>query len=236
MPNRMLRDWTKSEKVNSLSVHAERFFVRLIMAVDDFGGFYADCRILRSSLFPLLDGVRDADLLRWMAECQKAGLIVVYENSGRRYLQILDFGQRLRQKHRKYPPPSDSDLLTVDSNVRADDGNMLTDDGLKRREEEEKGREEPPPDFSGYAGVVCFNAEETILASPIELEKIIARVGGFSVEEAKEILRKYHLHLESKEQYPMGRKAVFAGFEKWLMTEFKNKPLERTGIKGGMVF
>ena len=107
MPNRMLRDWTLSKRMKSLSVHAERFFVRLIMKVDDYGCFYADQSILKASLFPmLLDTIREADLLRWMAECQKAGLIVIYESDSKQYLQICDFNQRLRAKRAKYPLPS----------------------------------------------------------------------------------------------------------------------------------
>jgi hypothetical protein len=107
MPNRILRDWTDSEIINGLTVYAERFFTRLIMTVDDYGCFYADQRILKANLFPLkLDSVREADLLLWMAECQKAGLIVVYESSGKKYLQVLNFNQRLRIKKSKFPLPS----------------------------------------------------------------------------------------------------------------------------------
>ena len=85
MPNRMLRPWVNSDKVNSLSVHSERFFVRLIMVVDDYGCFYADVRLLKANLFPLLlDTIREADMIRWLAECQKAGLIVLYESSGKK--------------------------------------------------------------------------------------------------------------------------------------------------------
>jgi hypothetical protein len=106
MPNRMLRDWTGSDKVNSLSVYAERFFTRLIMKVDDYGCFYADERLLKSHLFPLLiDSIRVADLLRWMTECQKAGLIVLYEYANNKYLQILDFKQRLDKARSKFPLP-----------------------------------------------------------------------------------------------------------------------------------
>lgn len=113
MPNRLLRDWTNSDKIRDISVHAERFFVRLIMKVDDYGCFWADPMRLKANLFPLLlDSVRDADVSRWMAECQKAGLIVIYEESSKRYLQILDFGQRLRQKTQKFPMPADGCQLT----------------------------------------------------------------------------------------------------------------------------
>lgn len=107
MANRVLRDWTDSEPINSLSVNSERFFTRLIMKVDDYGRFYSDARLLKANLFPLLlDSIREADVIRWMAECQKAGLIVIYEVSSKRYLQIVDFKQRLRKMTSKYPGPS----------------------------------------------------------------------------------------------------------------------------------
>lgn len=137
MPNRMLRDWTGSDKVNKLNVNSERFFVRLIMKVDDFGCFYADPRLLKANLFPLLlDNIRDADILRWMDECQKAGLIVVYENSSKRYLQILDFKQRLDKARNKYPLPTDNDLRAFVNVFPAEEKGTRT-------EVEEKGREFP---------------------------------------------------------------------------------------------
>lgn len=114
MPNRMLRDWTDSEKINKLTVHAERFFARLIMKVDDYGCFHADSRLLKASLFPLqLDSIREADLLRWATECQKAGLIVLYESNSKKYLQILDFRQRLDKSNPKFPLPDSGKPLTI---------------------------------------------------------------------------------------------------------------------------
>lgn len=107
----MLRDWTDSEKVNGLTVHAERFFVRLIMKVDDYGCFYANPPLVKASCFPLLlDAVREADISRWMAECQKAGLIVLYEADGKRYLQIIDFKQRMDKARAKFPFPTENQL------------------------------------------------------------------------------------------------------------------------------
>lgn len=115
MPNRILRDWTNSDKINDLSVQAERFFTRLIMKVDDFGCFYADTRLLKANLFPLLlDSIREADLLRWMTECQKSGLIVLYNNTNKKYLQIIDFRQRLDKAKSKYPLPLKTDFPESD--------------------------------------------------------------------------------------------------------------------------
>lgn len=114
MPNRILRDWTDSDKINALSALAERFFTRLIMKADDFGCFYADTRLVKANLFPLLmDSIREADIARWMEECQKAGLIVLYEVSGKKYLEVLNFNQRLRLQKRKFPCRSNDGQMTV---------------------------------------------------------------------------------------------------------------------------
>lgn len=117
MPNRMLRDWTQSEKIDELTCESERFFTRLIMKVDDYGCFWADTRLLKANLFPLkLDKIREADMLRWMAECQKAGLIVLYEVNQKKYLQIIDFRQRLDRAKAKFPLPTGEDPLTTGKN------------------------------------------------------------------------------------------------------------------------
>ena len=95
MPNRILRDWTDSDRVNSLTAEAERFFTRLIMKADDFGRYHADPKRLKAFLFPLNDDLRETDISRWLAECEQAGLMRFYEVSGKRYLELWNFGQRL---------------------------------------------------------------------------------------------------------------------------------------------
>jgi hypothetical protein len=119
MPSRILRDWTDSEPINELSAQAEVFYVRLIMKADDFGLFHANPKLLRSLLFPLKDGIRETDISRWLAECEKAGLIRPYTVDEKSYLEIVKFGQRLQQKRSKFPLPpqinSESQLKTVEN-------------------------------------------------------------------------------------------------------------------------
>lgn len=105
MPNRILRDWTDSLRVNAVSPGAELFFVRLIMKADDFGRFHAIPSLLKASLFPLrLDATREADISRWTAECAKAGLIVLYVAGNRSYLEIMGYGQRVKDGQKsKFP-------------------------------------------------------------------------------------------------------------------------------------
>jgi hypothetical protein len=146
--NRLLKNTTLSEKVNMLSFQAEVLFYRLIMVADDWGGFFATPKIVKANCFPLkTDTIRDADIARWIDEIEKAGVIVVYTVADKDYLRIVDFGQRLRTKRSKYPEPP-TDLLTIDSNVRTNDGELqqsaadCSNVSLKYEEKYEEKREE----------------------------------------------------------------------------------------------
>lgn len=137
MPNRMLRDWTYSDKINTISVHAERFFIRLIMKVDDYGIFYANTSLLKANLFPLLlDSIRETDITRWMAECQKAGIVLLYESQGKRYVQICEFKQRLDKARIKYPLPENGTSLTTVNEFPPEE--KLKENKKLKTEEEEK--------------------------------------------------------------------------------------------------
>lgn len=162
MPMRLLRDWTDSEKVNALTANAETLFVRLIMKADDYGRYFGNPQLLKSYLYPLKD-IRVADISRWCAECADAGLIAIYESAGKRYIEILNFGQRLRQKSdSRFPSPP-----THDSNARSCDSNMPTCDSNVRLEEEarsenkeidffdKKSPSSPKPEKSGASGAAA---------------------------------------------------------------------------------
>lgn len=133
MPNRILRDWTTSENIDRLSEGAELFFVRLIMKADDHGCFHSNPKLLKAALFPLRE-YKLTQIDGWILECKKVGIILIYG----KYLQIINFGQRLRTMNSKFPLP--------DSNSLTDDGQMtdkcLTDDGLKRSRNEVETEDE----------------------------------------------------------------------------------------------
>ncbi|HKB60060.1 MAG TPA: hypothetical protein VKC56_08470 [Gallionellaceae bacterium] len=107
MPNRILREGIlTSERVNSLGFEAEVFYRRLMSVADDYGRFHAHPALLRAALFPLkLDAVRDEAMARLLEEVETAGLVRTYVVEGKRYLQLLDFRQRVRANASKFPAP-----------------------------------------------------------------------------------------------------------------------------------
>ncbi len=134
MANRVLRDWTDSENIDKLSFQAEVLFVRLFMKADDFGCFYANPKLIKAAIFPLKD-IRESDISRWMDECQKSGVIAFYESKEKKYLQIINFNQRLRTMRSKFPKPADNctplaELL--DHRQLSIVRQLLTNDRLKR--------------------------------------------------------------------------------------------------------
>lgn len=109
MPNRYLREsYIGSESVNALSWQAEVFWTRLLVAVDDWGRCEAHPKLLRAKIFPLrLDAVREADVSRLIAECEKAGLVRLYSDNGKEYLQMFkwEVGRALESKYPDPPGP-----------------------------------------------------------------------------------------------------------------------------------
>ena len=119
MPNRLIREGIlSSDRVEQLDFAAEVFYRRLMSKVDDHGLFDARPSMLRTSLYPLrVDRVREADISRWIAMCEKAGLIALYEHGGKPYLQMLDTRWQVRSEA-KFPLPSATgakQLQTVDN-------------------------------------------------------------------------------------------------------------------------
>lgn len=120
MPNRILREGIlSSERVATLGWPEEVFYRRLMSIVDDYGRHEAGHQLLRAKCYPLqTDSVRVADIARWMAACQKSGLILVYGANGKQYLEVADFDQRQRTES-KYPPPQASASICAQMSANA---------------------------------------------------------------------------------------------------------------------
>lgn len=106
MPNRYIREAAiRSRAVNSLSWQAEVFWRRLLNLVDDFGRYTAEPDLLLADVFPRqLAKVREADIPRLLAECEKAGLLFRFAAGGKDFL-VMNQWEPGRAKVSKYPPP-----------------------------------------------------------------------------------------------------------------------------------
>ena len=143
MPTRLLREGIlTSERVDRLDPPSEVFYRRLMSKVDDHGLYDARPSILRASLYPLkVDRVREADITRWIAACDKAELIALFahnveagssrwiaacEMAGltaleKPYLMMLDTRWQVRAEA-KHPLPPVNGRKQLFSSVHLDEG------------------------------------------------------------------------------------------------------------------
>lgn len=125
MPNRIIKETIcTSEDLNKLSWQAEVLFYRLMVKADDFGAYFGNESIVKSTCFPLRsDDISCLQVKSWLEELSKAGLIYLYTaNDGRCYLQFAKWEkhQQKRATNRKFP--------ALDSNCNQ----MISNDSLAR--------------------------------------------------------------------------------------------------------
>lgn len=176
MPNRILRDWTDSAAVNSLSWQAECLFIRLIMKADDYGCFHGNEKLLKSLLFPLKDGLRDADIARWLTELSASGLIRNYsDDGGKPFIEIRNYGQRLKNSRRKFPePPADSRKFPeVPGSSRKFPADIETESETIKKERE---KEKTPPGAAALSVSFSLNHPKNTAEVVAEAEKRCVRI------------------------------------------------------------
>lgn len=137
MANRIIRDWTDSERINNLSFQAETLFIRLMMKADDLGTYHANPKLIKAFCFPLKN-IRESDITRWLQELTSAGIIALYDADNKPYLHIINFGQRLRQVNPKFPQIPKNEL---DKFMSATCQQYVSSPPLEEEEEEEEKKE-----------------------------------------------------------------------------------------------
>lgn len=236
MPNRILRDWTDSFTMDELDAHAERFFVRLIMKVDDFGCFHADSRLLKANLFPLKADVRDTDISRWIAACEKAGLITIYNVAMKEYLQIVNFNQRLRQKQNKFPLPNEcsSGERQATNTSQANDGQVA----VNSPPETKRSRNEVETSVEGENFRAPDLGQSNLFRKPViptkqQVWEAFSNAGG-----TKEMAKVFWERSESTGWFFRGspitnfRHLVGSFIENWKKNDSKNSKSEVNAVSG----
>lgn len=171
MPNRIIRESINdSETVNALSMRSELFYRRLQLVVDDYGRYEARLPILRVRLFGLqLEQWPEAEIHAALKECNEAcradgtPLVRLYEKDRKVFLEVTDFRQPIRIKHKKYPEPQEGTEVCVDSLMRS----RCTADA-KRMHVSSNPIQDPDPRSKQHTqNGTCNNDEAFVCAEPL---------------------------------------------------------------------
>ena len=110
VPNRIIKESIcTSEDIAKLTPMAEILFYRLMVKADDYGAYYGNESIVKSTCFPLKsDDIKCNQVQSWINELVSANLIYLYRaEDGRNYIQFVKWEkhQQIRAKKRKFPEP-----------------------------------------------------------------------------------------------------------------------------------
>lgn len=181
MPNRIIKESIcTSEDINGLSQGAEILFYRLIVKADDFGCYHGNVKIIKNFCYPLKsDEIKDKQLIEWINELIKAGLIFTYASEdGKQYIKLTKWEkhQQKRAKNSKYPLPQSHDINC----------NQLQPNVSEKRETRNEKREyenaEPP------VQKLTLSEFKNVRITEEEKQKLYERFGQFATDEAIEEL------------------------------------------------
>lgn len=182
---------------------AGRLFKHILQYVNDENPITDDA-ITNISFEPIKQQLK-RDLKKWKGEKKKKSLAGKKGMANRWRDKGLGDNKSITGDNSVIPEITE---ITVSESVSVNDNVTV----INKREREDTAR-------------TVVNAEIEILKNPIQFEVIVMNARR-EISQGREILHRYHLYLESKEMYPKTKKAVFAGFEKWINDE---KKFERNG-------
>lgn len=123
MPNRIIKESIcTSEEIAGLSMGAEILFYHLIVKVDDFGVYFGNPQIIKSTCFPLKSNdIKLNHVQSWLDELVNAGILYAYiAEDGKKYIQFVKWAkhQQIRAKRSRYPTYDSTcnQLISNDSN------------------------------------------------------------------------------------------------------------------------
>lgn len=123
MPNRILKESIcTSDTIENLNApaNAETFFYRLIVNCEDYGRFDARPAILRAKTYPLrVDKINLLDVEEWLKRLHESGLIILYSNNGRPYLEMTTWHnhQQIRASKSKFPGIDDEGSVLISNDI-----------------------------------------------------------------------------------------------------------------------
>ena len=142
MPTRYLKSGIRdSESIENLSPIAENLYYRLLVTVDDFGRYDARPAMIKAACFPIKDSINATKTEALLKELAQHGLIEIYVDQDKPFLQMTKWDNIPRAKESKYP----SNLHDA-TQVYADVCNIHTDVPLTKTETETKTETKTAPE------------------------------------------------------------------------------------------
>lgn len=129
-----------SERVCALPLACQLFFRNLLHCGDGKGRFPADAAELRAALYYRTPAVASSHVEVWLQKCATTRLVKLYTRDGKRYGEIVGYGQRDTKRRTLYPPAEGQEEMI-----------LAADPPPKPPRAERKGREEKGRESAQFA-------------------------------------------------------------------------------------
>lgn len=224
MPDRIIKESScTSDTLNGISDFEERFWWRLVVNCDDYGRFDARPAVLKSRLFPLMDGKTNKNMADALRKLASVGLVKIYEVDGRPFLQVVkwDKHQRIRAKRSKYPSPNESVCCQLPSNDSICPRNPIQSESESESEDnapgENAGRKSTRHKYGQYQNVLLTDEDyETLqIEFPHDYSDRIERLSEYMASTGKS----YKNHLATIRNWSRNDKPQSRGVRKESVVE-----------------
>ena len=190
MPNRVIKESIKrSPQIDALTWFEEVVFYRLMVTADDYGCMDARPILLKNELFPTKENITKKSIEDAIRKLVSVGLLYKYEANGMPYVffPTWEKHQRIRNKHRKYPPPPDDIGLTANCCQMTADCLPESESNpnpirIQSESESENNTPHNPPRGA------CGDVSDDLLSALKEFEKMRVKIKKPMTDRAKQLL------------------------------------------------
>lgn len=219
--------WNDKELPN-ICLQAHLLWIATWNFSDDEGIFEADVQLIRSQAFPRRTDIRTEQIEQWIGQLVKARFVIPFEYNGSGY-----YISRTFKTHQKIDKPQKSKIPKdlIDSILKCDSppirqpfDELSPNDSRtvapveESRVKESRVEESSSVPLNSSDGNLCYDIESHLLLNRKDFEAICMKTQK-NQELVSHVLKKYHLFLIEKNDYPKTKRQLYAGLEKWILNE-----------------
>ncbi len=192
MPNRFIRECCRtSPTLQKLTNFQERLFWRILTLTDDFGRFEADPMAIKNTCFPLGCKETVEDVCKCLQLLANVNTLILYENSGRRYGEFVNFARyqgEPRAKKSKHPDPHMQTSANICSQMHENAPSYVSDSVSESDNNLKKDYMSGKPDHVQLLEYLNKKAGRKYSTNGASGELAKARLKQFSLDQLKSVV------------------------------------------------
>jgi hypothetical protein len=220
MPNRIIKESICTSKtIEQLSNAAEILFYRILVNCEDYGRMHAEPTLIKSKCYPWKENLKLTDIEKWIKELEEVNLIILYEHSENRYLQVTNWckHQQVRATKSKYPSFDEEGCKLITLDINCNQNKSIVSESEQTRIRITNTNTNTKAIKTNYADNVTMTEEE--------YKKLIEKHGQAKTDKMIEVLDNYKG--ANGKKYTSDYKAILS----WVVDKVKDAKVDKPESK-----